>query len=235
MPPSPDAKPISIRKYSKVHEYPDSYDDVVKILRRLEKNGHVKCLPGASKWEPNCWALPGTKEVSPEFKAHELDITDLFKTFWRVQPSLYWDQRWQADELVEYGIHKKDSFLFDARMNFRGVWVFWEVNRGSKSPDQLRDQVKGYADFSKRYPEYRFHVIWTLNFDKAGLTVSDDRRKEVIARDARVLLSEFAEYRRGEQFLVARHHDVLKDPLGDHLVSSLDPTKPFSIEKLGPL
>src|SRR4051812_30760307 len=84
LPPSLTAKPISIKKYSKVHEYPDSYDDVVKILRRLEAKGHVKCHPGGSRWESNVWSLPGTKPPSPEFRAHELDITDIFKTFWRL-------------------------------------------------------------------------------------------------------------------------------------------------------
>src|SRR5947209_5897871 len=84
MPPSPNAKRILINKYAadgvtvlKTHEYHDSYDDVIKTLQRMLKHGVVKCTKIGNRWDANLWSLPSVKEPSPEFRDHELGLTDL--------------------------------------------------------------------------------------------------------------------------------------------------------------
>jgi hypothetical protein len=222
-------------RYGREITYPDAYDDVVKLMPRLEKKGLVKRHPKVSKYLPTIWSHPGLKDIKTiDDKQHELDCMDLYVAFWKSFPDgmQYWDWRWQPDERHSYETYKKDGFNFDARMKYKGDWFFLEVDRGTKTLEQLEDQVMGYILFSKKVPEPYFRVIFTLQFERYGFTYSAAEKHKQVNKRARFLLELFDKHKTGERFLVARHAEVLTDPLGPVLVSPLDPSKPKAIDNL---
>jgi len=238
MPPSEKAKPISISKYGKTHTYPDAYDDVVKILRRLEKKGLVKCHRQESEWKTNLWSKPGVKDIiNPDNRAHEIDCADLYVAYWRYAPDRMrsWDAHWQDDEIQEYKVYTQGSVLYDARMHFDGRWFFWEVDRGTEGMNTLEEKVDNYIrlfDGLKLSKDVRLHVLFTLQFERYGMGYSPEEKKKAIAKRAKALLQMFHDRRRSQQFLVARHSEVLADPLGPVFVSHQDATTPLSLTDL---
>lgn len=224
-------------KYGKVHTYPDAYDDVVKLLGRLERDGLAKRHPKESRYKPTVWSRPGIKDIKThEDVLHELDCMDLYGAFWPSHPDglQHWDWCWQADERHAYGTYKNGGANFDGRMKYRGQWFIFEVDRGTKTLEQLEDQVRGWLDLARKEPSTYFRVIWTLQFERYGITYADDEKRKQVNRRARFLLDTFDRLKTGGRFLVCRHAELLADPFGPALVSPLQPDAPVSIDSLVP-
>jgi len=224
-------------KYGKTHEYPDAYDDVVKLLRRLEAEGLAKKHPKESRYKPTIWSKPGIKEIKRHDEVlHELDCMDLYVAYWPSQPDglQYWDWQWQADERHAYGSYRSGGANFDGRMLYRGQWFIFEVDRGTKTLEQLEDQVKGWLALSRKEPGKYFRVIWTLQFERYGFTYPPEEKRKQVNRRARFLLDTFDRLKTGERFLVARHSEVLSDPFGPVLVSPLSPAAGKPIDSFLP-
>lgn len=221
-----------IRKYAKTHKYPGTYDDVVKTLRRLEKQKLARSYKQESPYQPTLWAAPGVKKpIDPDFRQHELDCADLFVAYWRFHPQslTHWDWAWQKDEQTEYNIYKKHSILYDRRMCLDGKWFFWEVDRGTEDMDALKKKVEKYVKFSERFPDERFHVLFTLQYKRYGMQQSPEVQAEKIRERGNALLALFEKAHRGHQFLVGLHTEVLEDPLGKVFVSPADVASPISL------
>lgn len=222
-------------RYGKTLVYPDAYDDVTKLMRRLEKKGLARAHPKVSKYKPTLWSKPGIKDFETDDNIqHELDCTDLYVAYWPSYPTglQYWDWQWQLDEKHLYETYKKDGFSFDGRMKYRGNWFFWEVDRGTKSLDQLEDQVLGYIKFAARVPDPYFRVLFTLQYSRWGFTYADEDRQKNINRRARFLLDLLNRHKTGNRFLVARHSEVLENPLGQVFTSPLDEYNYTSLDGL---
>src|SRR4051794_21220400 len=76
-------KPILMKS----HQYPGSLNDTGKILRRLEKDGDglgnptVKRYPNRNPYEKRIWTRTDVPFVSDQMLNHELDLADLFVSF----------------------------------------------------------------------------------------------------------------------------------------------------------
>lgn len=217
-------------------EYPHSYDDVVKSVARLTRKHDgrgnpmfVVRHPKGSRYVPTLYSKPGVKLVSPELQAHEVECGWLYVAY--APHFSYWDWRWTEEEKQHYGIHKRSTFMFDRRMQYRGAWVHFEHDRGSRSPDKLREQIQAYVDFSKRFPDLRFHVVYTLTYAREGRVFEPQYISDKIEERAALLMDEFDRVRRGRQFAVTRYDRIVRDPmkavpvfdpLGAHFATPVD-------------
>ena len=202
------------------------------MLRRLEKAGLAKSHPQGTPYLPTLWTDPSTKKpINPDFRQHELDCADLFVAYRQFHPKYLtrWDWHWDKDEETAYGVYKKGSTLYDRRMYFNGRWFFWEVDRGTEPMEKLAEKVDKYIEFSNRNPNILFHVLFTLQYKRHGLDIAPGEELAEIANRGNALLEIFEDRRRGHQFLVAHHSEVLSEPLGPVFVSPADPEKPLSI------
>jgi hypothetical protein len=223
----------------KQYRYKDTHDDAYKTLVRLSEKGEINRLGRLenNRYKQTVWSLSETEQLSPDRMAHELGLTDVYSWFWPFYPEefQYWDWRWTEDEIREYHIHKRDTFVFDGRMKFRKVWFFFEYDRGSRSLAKLSAQIRSYYEFSLKYPRIRFHVIYLLDKAKHGIDYSESEKRAAMRTRRLFLLNEFAELERGHQFLVTDFHRLKADPKGAVLLSPVDAEKPISIVDITPL
>lgn len=163
--------------------------------------------------QPYMWMLPGmTFPQNFYTRTHELDVADLFVACY---PHVtHWDSEWGATEREALNIpHYRVNY--DARMVLNGRLYLWEVDRGSEDFEQLEAKVKKYVAFSDSLGAEAapFQVIFTLQ----------KYRRMSLNNRAHRLLELLASKKRRNQFLVAKHREVLTDPLGAVYVSPTDP------------
>lgn len=142
-------------------------------------------------------------------RKHELACADLFVQYF---PHVtHWDNRWMGTEQQ----FKSFGLFYDARMVIDGRLVFWEVDRGTEDLDrQVIPKVEKYVALSDAFHRDRFTVCFT--FEKY--------RRQDLNKRINDMLYALTGFRRGDQFLVAKHSEVCADPLGEVFVSPKDPT-----------
>ena len=222
-------KPTSIVRYRKTHLYPAGYDDVIKLLPQLQKEGLVKRHPRKSEYEPTLWSLPGHKKpISPLTRQHYIDTTNLLVAYWQPQ---HWDEKWLEADHENYEIDSKVP-MYDARMKKWDKVIYWEVDRGTEEMDVLYEKVDKYIAFCERHNDNESHVVFTLQYFRFGEEQSDAQRLKKLKERSYALLDYLAQKRRGNQFLVAWHDQVLATPYGDVFVTPLKPESASSLEFL---
>lgn len=218
-------KHFSIQRYRKTHTYAPGYDDVVKLLPKMEKDGLVKGHPRSSEYEPRLWSLPGVKKpISPQFRQHYIDTVNVLTKYWPVQ---HWDEAWLEDEPYDKALP-----MYDARMKKWDRVFYWEIDRGTEDIEELFEKVHRYVYFSNNNPDHKFHVCFTMQYFRFGPDQDEAQRLKKLKERSNQLLAFLAEQRRGNQFLVAWHDHVLADPYGSIFVSPLDPSRASSLEAL---
>ena len=172
--------------------------------------------------QPYLWMLPGT--VFPQnfyTRQHEIDVSD---TFVALYPHVtHWDSEWGSTEREALNIPKY-RVNYDARMVLNGKLYLWEIDRGSEDFEALEAKVKKYVAFSDSLGAETspFQVIFTLQ----------KYRRMSLGNRADALLDLLASKKRRNQFLVAKHSDVLTNPLGAIYVSPLDITQKRTLADL---
>jgi hypothetical protein len=164
--------------------------------------------------QPFLWMLPGV--AFPEnfyTRRHETDIGDLFVSYY---PHVsHWDTEWGALEKKALQIpHYKTNY--DARMVLKsapGRVFLWEVDRGSEDMEQLAAKIQKYIAFADSLNGEAFQVLFTMQ----------KYRRLHLGNRADRLLQMLASKKRRNMFLVAKHSEVLTDPLGAVFVSPLEP------------
>jgi hypothetical protein len=111
---------------------------------------------------------------------------------------------------------------YDARMVLNGRVYLLEVDRGSEDLEQLTHKIRKYVAFADSLPSESFQVVFTLQ----------KYRRMHFGNRADAVIDLLARQKRRNMFVVARHSDVLADPLGPVFVSPLDPTKKQHLSEL---
>lgn len=144
-------------------------------------------------------------------RKHELAIADLFVAYY---PHItHWDTKWGVYEIERLNIPMFKVF-YDARMVLNGNVILWEVDNGTEDlAKQVSPKVDKYIALSNAYPSLRFTVIFTMS----------KYRRMNLSKRSHDLLEALASVKRGNQFLVAKHGELVADPFGKTLVSPLDP------------
>lgn len=150
-------------------------------------------------------------------RKHEIAVADLFVRYF---PHVtHWDNRWLGTEEQ----FKSFGLYYDARMVIDGKLVFWEVDRGTEDlAKQVIPKVEKYVALSEAYPRDRFAVCFTF----------ERYRRQDLNRRINDVLFALSGFRRGDQFLVAKHAEACADPLGAVFVSPKDPTSKQPLLKL---
>lgn len=170
--------------------------------------------------QPYLWMLPGiTFPQNFYTQRHEIDIADLFVTYY---PHVtHWDTEWGELERTKLNIpHYRVNY--DARMVLHGRVYLWEVDRGSEDLEQLASKVKKYLAFADSLPGELFQVVFTLQ----------KYRRMHFGHRADAVIDLLARQKRRNMFVVAKHVDVLADPLGGVFVSPLEPMSKRHLSEL---
>lgn len=195
----------------------------------MAEEGLVRRHKRKSKWEPTLWSLPGYKQpISSAFRQHYIDTTNIAAAYWPLQ---HWDEKWLEEDYANYDINNKVP-MYDARMKKWDAIMYWEVDRGTEEMEDLFEKVDKYIDFSDRYYEDRFHVIFTLQYFRFGEDQDPAQRLKKLRERSDELLDYLIDKKRGNQFLIAWHDHILADPYGSVYVSPLDPSTPQPLQVL---
>jgi hypothetical protein len=200
--------PFSPKKKTKA--YPGSYIRTVQLLRRMAKDGEVHRDRDHNN-QPFIWMLPGV--VFPQnfyTQRHELDVADLFVALYRHVS--HWDTEWGTLERETLRIPQY-KVNYDARMVLNGRVYLWEVDRGTEDFEQLFEKVNKYIRFAESLQTESFQVVFTMQ----------KYRRQHFGRRVDEFLKFLASKKHRNMFLVAKHGEVLTDPLGAAYVSPLDP------------
>jgi len=151
---------------------------------------------------PLYFHLPHIKALNRFNHEHERACADLYCTYsltWNVK---YWEAV-PAEEFLELGFAPDRSSIIDGRI------IFWEIDKGTETLAVIRKKVERYIQLSRLHPERKFHVVFTATRGRAKS----------------ILLDVLLDFKRGNQFLVAEHQSVVKNPYGEVLVSPKEPAK----------
>ena len=167
------------------------------MLMRMETRKEVK-RQARDFSTPDLFMLPSTHRLKSTDKAlHETGGADLFVAFgpyingWSHEPQVGSDRA-------------------DRAMIFEGKLIYFEVDRNTHGPKALEEKIDKYIRYADRTRE-RFYVVFSVLLD-------DDKK---LKNRADFLAGLLASKRRGNQFLVANHNNLLVQPMGDFLLSPL--------------
>src|SRR5690349_19911899 len=202
--------PFLPKKTSK-KAYPAFQVRTARLLRAMAKDGEIH-RDREHNNQPYLWMLPGVTFPQNFYtQRHEIDVADLFTAYY---PHVsHWDTEWGKLERDELRIpHYRVNY--DARMVLDRRVYLWEVDRGTEDLEkQLRAKVDKYIAFADSLKSESFQVIFTLQ----------KYRRMSLGNRADALLDLLASKKRRNMFLVAKHSDVLADPLGAVFVSPMEP------------
>jgi len=153
---------------------------------------------------------------------HEIDCADLFVSYHKTGLMLSWASKWNPDQWNAFA--KNVRINYDRKLELKGCQqvVFFEVDKGNETPDKdIRNKIEKYITLANTVSD-PFVVIFTLQ-DNPGR-----KRRDYIR--ATLLEKTFSRAKRGRQFLLCNHEDLVFDPLGKHLVCDPgDNARKFSI------
>lgn len=90
--------------------------------------------------------------IDPDNKDHELDCADfLVALLAAIYPNLdrlsHWDYSWTKEERKVFGIDDGYGVNYDRHFVLDGKEYFLEVDRGTKNPEYVYDQLRRYKKF----------------------------------------------------------------------------------------
>lgn len=184
-----------------------------KILQNMKKDGMIVQHKPDNRIEPDLWSLKGARQPSNWYnRDHEIDCADLFISYKNTNQLAYWASRWEPEELHPFG--ETFSVYFDRRMELEDVdqVFFFEVDRGTEDLDTVKRKVEKYVALSNHLVGQGMTILFTVQGYR--WTTSQTRLSRILSilRDAR----------RGNQFLIAPHEEVLANPLGKVWISPVD-------------
>jgi hypothetical protein len=176
--------------------YPKTYQSANNMLRRMTAGKLIKCQSfpvGTADW----FMLPVTRGLQePKYK-HEVGAADLFAAYYPYM------QQWAYEPPI------LDNRA-DRGMRAFGKTFYFEVDRGTEPPAEVEAKLDRYIRYS-RESEERFYVIFAL---MDGKELAHNRGNKLIP----ILKAQ----KRGNQFLLAHHKNLIADPLGTWIYSPLD-------------
>lgn len=154
-------------------------------------------------------------------RKHEIACGDIYVAYKVAEVLKHWDAEPEA--------HKKllgltDKLKYDRRMltTFNDSPFYWEVDRGTEDLDVITAKVKAYQKFGQQV-DFRFYVIFTVKDTRYGTI--NERCEDIIN-----VIAECETV--GFQFLVARHADVVKNPMGQVFLAANRPDRFMSLSEL---
>jgi hypothetical protein len=202
--------PFIPKKNSK-KAYPAFQVRTARLLRDMAKDKEIHRDRDHNN-QPYLWMLPGIKFPQNFYtQRHEIDVADLFVSYYH--HVTHWDTEWGEMERETLKIpHYRVNY--DARMVLNGRVYLWEVDRGSEDLEALTNKVKKYVAFADSLAGEAFQVVFTLQ----------KYRRMHFGNRADAVIDLLASQKRRNMFMVAKHSDVLTDPLGAVFVSPVEPT-----------
>lgn len=195
----------------------------------MKNDGLVKRHPRKSEYEAALWSLPGIKKpIGAQFREHYIDTTNLLVKYWEPQ---HWDEKWMEEDFQTYTIDQTVP-MYDARMKKWNTVFYWEVDRGTEEMEELFEKVNKYIKLSNKHPNDKFHVIFTMQYFRFGIDQSPEQRLKKLRDRSYELVEYLGAKKRGNQFLVAWHDQVIADPYGPVFISPLNPNVPISLESV---
>lgn len=177
---------------------------------------------------PLYFFLPSVKAPTPFIHTHERSCADIF-TAYEFTGQL---QKWGAPEgFSDYQEYVKLGLRPDRISIIAGKIVFWEIDTGSENYDTVSDKIPRYVELSRRHYEYRFHVVFTTADCYRSRNGKKVLRQSSRTRAKRLLL-DLIDYKRGNQFIVGQHQEIINDPLGAVFASPLTPEKLVSLSEI---
>jgi hypothetical protein len=178
--------------------------------------------------DPLYFFLPTTKAPSVFSHAHERGCADIYVTYEKTGQL----QKWAVPEaFADYEEYVKVGLRPDRISVIDGKIVFWEIDRGSENYDAVSDKIPRYVEISRRHPAHRFNVVFTTKDYFRHRNGKAVLRQSAKTRAKRILL-DLMEFKRGSQFIVGQHGEIIKDPLGAVFASPLNPESLVSLPEL---
>jgi hypothetical protein len=159
---------------TKTYQYPGTYQLTIQMLNRLKKEGIVKQTKEVSAREGKVnvnasyiWSVVADADfekqgyskdkripIDPDNKDHELDCADfLVALVEAIYPNLdrlsHWDYSWTKEERDTFHIDGANGYgvNYDRHFILDGKEYFLEVDRGTKNPEYVYEQLKRYKRF----------------------------------------------------------------------------------------
>lgn len=176
--------------------------------------------------DPLYYFLPTTKAPTVFSHKHEKDCADLFIAYKSTGLLKAWNS---PENFEDYQDYVKAGVLPDRVSIIGKSIVFWEVDRGTESYQKISDKIPNYITLSRRHPEHKFYVCFTTNEYHRFKNGKKVLRQSAETRAKRILLDAM-EYKRGNQFIVGLHKQIIQDPLGSVFVSPLTPESYISLQ-----
>lgn len=157
------------------------------------------------------WAVKGYRPPENFYnRRHELAGADLYVAYYQTNKLEHWDANPEAHKKLLKLPHK---LKYDRRMKLEGKTFYWEIDRGTEELDVIRGKVKAYQNFAASV-DFWFYVIFTIKATRRGTI--EERCDDIIG-----VIQDCGT--KGFQFLVARHDDIVNDPLGKVFVPANKP------------
>lgn len=154
-------------------------------------------------------------------RKHEIACGDIYVAYKVTGKVKHWDAEPEAHKKLLGLSHK---LKYDRRMllTFNDAPIYWEVDRGTEDLEVIAGKVKAYQMFHKSV-NFRFYVIFTVKDTRYGTI--EERCEDIVNTIAECDTPGF-------QFLVARHSDVVKNPMGKVFLPVNKPDGFLSLDEL---
>jgi len=194
-----------------VYEYPGGYYSARPLLKRMVEDGDIICHdPPKNTNFPNVYSLSNARlKRGMSLYGHDMDAADYFVAFKRTGELERWETGFEDPEMERYVAGICDIIpdkVFQVKACSQMLCL--EVDRGSEKPQlQIQDKLDNYLKLSRAlgYKE-PFTVLFTTQGYRYKNSTEQTRHDQ--------LLPVLKAMKRGQQFLVGLHTDVLADPLG---------------------
>jgi hypothetical protein len=154
-----------------------------------------KMQPEGEKNKPVFFYRPWVQGPKQQSYKHERDAANLYVKLYRegILVKWFWEPH---EEYLEFGLKPDRASVI--KIDDKPRIIFWEIDRGTEVHQTIKEKVPKYIELSRRRPENRFNVIFTV---------------PTITRADNILKNDLQPYKRGTQFLVGEYSRVLNDPL----------------------
>jgi hypothetical protein len=196
-----------------------SYSHTLKALQTLLKQNVIKRDRHHNN-EPYFFFLSNERFSDNFFnKHHERACADIYVAYKTTGLMEGWDDNWK-DHTKEYGL--KFNLRYDRRMRYKGQTFYWELDRGQEDLETIEGKVKKYQKFLNE-TQHIFFIIFV---------VESTRYKTIEERCEDITNVIASQNTKGFQFLVARHADVIENPLGSVFLPVNAPDQFISLDQL---
>ncbi len=164
-----------------------------------------------SKNAPYYYRVTRNKKWTEQGYRHEFICSQLYTLF--VGTGLV--TRWERPQFKDLGL-RPDRF-----MQYAGLNIYWEIDRGSETYDVIRDKIEKYLKLASR-TDTKFHVIFvTRDYLINPLTGKPKQSAKSRATGIYEILHQYGFTT--NQFLIAIYDWILKPPFPNVFVSAKAP------------